>query len=93
VDSSSICVVMALCAFINYLLFDSTKQGMALALACAVAAPAAELLLMQTWGLWHYPAGDLATSIGGGLPKWVPFCYFLYVPWVASLSRYLWKTL
>jgi len=40
VGSSSICVVLAACASLNYLIFDSTKQGLALAVLCALGAPA-----------------------------------------------------
>jgi hypothetical protein len=58
-----------------------------------VLAPAAELVLMQSLGVWHYPQGELVAALGGGIPRWVPWCYFFYVPWVANLSRWLWKTL
>jgi len=91
VPSNTICLALAACAAVNYLIFDSTKQGMAFAVLCAVGAPVAELVLMQSVGLWHYPHGDLAAAIAGGLPKWVPFCYFFYVPAVANYARFLWK--
>lgn len=90
-SSSTICLILAACAAINYLVFDGTKQGLFIALLCATAAPASELLLMNTLDLWHYPNGELCTSIAGGIPKWVPFCYFFYVPAVSNLARYLWK--
>ena len=93
VESSSICIVLALCAAINYLIFDSTKQGLALALLCAIGAPLLELVLMQSLHLWHYPLGDLHTNVAGGIDRWVPFCYFFYTPALSNLARYLWKTL
>jgi len=89
--SSTICLALALCAAINYLVLDSTKQGLALAVLCALGAPLAELVLMQSMHVWHYPAGDLYTSFAGGLCRFVPFCYFFYVPAVSNLARYLWK--
>lgn len=92
-SSSSICLILAVLSAINYLIFDGTKQGLLLAVLCSIAAPASELLLMSSMGLWHYPHGDLATNIAGGLPKFVPFCYFFYVPAVSNLSRYLWKVI
>lgn len=91
--SSTICVALAICSFANYLIFDGSKQGLGLALLCAIAAPVSELVLMQTLHLWHYPDGNLYSSIAGGIPSWVPFCYFFYVPFVANLSRYLWRIL
>jgi heat shock protein 5 len=91
VESSSICVALALAAFINYALLDNTRQGLALAALCAVAAPAAEAALMAAAGPWHYPAGGLgAGSLAG---NWVPWCYFFYTPFVANLARYLRRTL
>lgn len=47
-----------------------TKQGLALALLCALGAPACELVLMQTLGLWHYPDGNMLVSVAGGIPSW-----------------------
>lgn len=92
-ESSTICSILAGCAALNYLIFDSTKQGLVLAVICAVGAPAAELLLMGLLHLWHYPAADFYPDISGGMLRWIPFCYFFYVPAVANLSRYLWKIL
>lgn len=91
VSSSTICLALAFCAAINYLLLDSTKQGLALALLCALGAPLFELVLMQSMHLWHYPQGDLHTTVAGGICRFVPFCYFFYVPAISNLARYLWK--
>ena len=35
--------VLAVCAAVNYLVFDGTKQGLALALICALVCPASEV--------------------------------------------------
>jgi heat shock protein 5 len=92
VQSSTICLALAACAAANYLIFDSTKQGLALALLCALGAPLVELVLMDA-GLWHYPAGDLHTNVAGGICRWVPFCYFFYTPAISNLVRFLWKVM
>lgn len=92
-ESNTICLILAACAALNYLVFDSTKQGLSLAVMVAVAAPATELLLMGGGHLWHYPAADLYPNIAGGMLKWVPFCYFFYVPAVSNLARFIWKAL
>lgn len=93
VQSSTICLALALAAAANYLVFDSTKQGLALALLCALGAPLVELVLMQSVGLWHYPGGDLHTSVAGGICRWVPFCYFFYTPAISNLARFLLKVM
>lgn len=92
--SEIISVSMAAVAAINYLVFDGTKQGLLLATVCALGAPAIELVLMSTLHLWHYPQGDL-WSLGelNGIPRWVPLCYFMYIPAVANYTRWLLKTL
>ena len=35
----------------------------------------------------------MCTSIHGGIPSFVPWCYFLYTPAVLTLTRYLMRTL
>ncbi|PRW59595.1 luminal binding Bip2 [Chlorella sorokiniana] len=93
VPADQISLVLAGCAAANYLVFDSTKQGLALALLCAVACPASELMLMHIGQLWHYPEATLFTEIPhSGIPSWVPWCYFIYTSAVAQLTRYLKKT-
>eukprot|EP00887_Chlorella_sp_A99_P006284 scaffold3.g6284.t1 len=78
---------------LNYLVFDGTKQGLGIATLCALVAPLCELLLLQIFGLWHYPEANAFLSVGGGMPSWVVFCYFVYCPAVLTLSRYLMKVL
>ncbi|KAL4458410.1 hypothetical protein ABPG75_013275 [Micractinium tetrahymenae] len=93
VPPDQISLILAACAAANYLVFDSTKQGLALALLCALACPAAELMIMHILQLWHYPGATLFTEIPhSGMLAWVPWCYFAYTPAVAQLTRYLKKT-
>lgn len=86
--SNVICLVLAGFAFLNYLIFDSSKQGLALAVLCALGAPAIEVVLMQSLHVWHYQDADFF-----GMPRWVPFCYFFYPPAVIQFTRYLWKSM
>ncbi|GAB4822096.1 hypothetical protein N2152v2_009142 [Parachlorella kessleri] len=89
----TICCLLAVLAAANYLAFDGTKQGLFLALLCAIAAPGCELLLMHSMGVWHYPQGNFMHNVAGGIPSWVPWCYFFYVPAVANLTRFLSRNL
>lgn len=87
---NKISLILAACSALNYLLFDGTKQGLTLAVLTAVAAPAAELVLMHYFGVWHYPQGNFPAALdGNGIPSFVPLCYFFYTPALGSLSRYL----
>lgn len=91
--ADQISLALAACAAANYLAFDGTKQGLGLALLCALACPASELMIMHIGQLWHYPAATLFTDIPhSGMLSWVPWCYFCYTPAVAQLTRYLKKT-
>ena len=93
VPADQISMALAACAAANYLAFDGTKQGLALALLCALACPASELMLMHIGQLWHYPGANMFTEIPhSGIPTWVPWCYFAYTPAVAQLTRFLRKT-
>ncbi|EIE24909.1 hypothetical protein COCSUDRAFT_62319 [Coccomyxa subellipsoidea C-169] len=83
---------LAAAAALNWLLFDGTPQGLALAALCGIGAPTSELFLMKLLGLWHYEAPDLVVA-GVGLPSWVPWCYFFYTAWLANAARALWKHL
>jgi heat shock protein 5 len=58
---------------------------------CAVVCPLSELLIMGHLGAWHYPGANVAVAYGGGMPSWVPWCYFFYTPAVGNLARYLWR--
>ena len=52
------------------MLYADTKQGLALALLCACAAPVSELIIMNVFGLWHYPHPDAFLQFDRGLPSW-----------------------
>jgi hypothetical protein len=67
---------------------DSTRQGLALALVAAAVCPAAEILLMNVGGLWHYPHPDAF-----GIVSWVSCCYAFYTVVVGNLARWLAVTL
>ncbi|KAL4854971.1 hypothetical protein ACK3TF_004437 [Chlorella vulgaris] len=93
VPADQISWALAFCAAANYLAFDGTKQGLGLALVCALICPASELMLMHILQLWHYPGATLFTEIPhSGIPSWVPWCYFIYTPAVGQLTRFLKKT-
>lgn len=47
-----------------------TRQGLALAILCACAAPVSELVIMNVFGLWHYPHPNVFQELGRGLPSW-----------------------
>lgn len=61
---------------------DGTKQGLALALVSAAVCPAAEILLMEFVGLWHYPSADVF-----GITSWTACCYAIYTVVVCNLAR------
>ena len=79
-------------AFLVWLAVDRTPTGAALALATAAAAPLAELVLMNSFGVWHYPRADFFLSSLGdreGIVSWVPACYAAYSVWIGALARWL----
>lgn len=51
--------ILATLAAVNWKVFDGTKQGLALALFIAIAAPGSELLLNSQANLWHYSHPDV----------------------------------
>lgn len=59
-------------ALVNWFIFEKTKQGLALAVLCAVAAPLSELVLINFLHLWHYPQPDCFGD--RGVPSWVSKC-------------------
>ena len=78
-------------AIVNYAAFDRTEQGLILALVSGFGAPLSELLLMAAFHVWHYPQVEqnILVGVAGGIPMWIPVCYFFYVPAVASFARFL----
>lgn len=81
--------MLAACDAVYWRVFDRTKQGLGLALLCAVAAPLSELVLINVFGLWDYPHPNIFGV--GGVPSWVSCCYFFYTPAVGNLARLLSK--
>jgi len=60
------------------------------AVLCGVSAPLAEVVLMNVWGLWHYPIVDVfVPGAAEGFPSWVTMCYFQYTVYVVTLARAL----
>ena len=62
-------VVLGSIAVVNWFVFEKTKQGLALAVLCAMAAPLSELVLINFLHLWHYPQPDWFGD--QGVPSWV----------------------
>lgn len=81
-----LCTAGALC---NWFIWCRTRQGLLLAVVCALGAPAAELVLLHFFPAWHYPRADLQIPQLGGFVSWVPWCYFFYTPALSNLARYL----
>lgn len=79
--------ILSLLAAANWKVFDSTRQGLALALLCGFAAPLSELVLINGFGVWQYPHPDVFGP--GGVPSWTFWCYFFYTPTVGNLARAL----
>jgi hypothetical protein len=73
----------------SWWLLDRTRQGAALAVLCALGAPAAELVLMGAAHTWHYSRPDVLLGLGGGFVSFVPCCYGGYVPLLALFTRTL----
>ena len=73
---------LATMALVGWQLFDGSIAGLWLALATAVAGPAAELFLVNVPGLYSYTHGDLY-----GICSWIPWVYFLGAPAVGNLAR------
>eukprot|EP00884_Botryococcus_braunii_P008555 jgi/Botrbrau1/17700/Bobra.0166s0124.1 len=86
--SSTIFTTLAVLGLVNWLGFDRTIQGFALAVLCAVGAPLSELFIIKVLGFWHYTRPDRI-----GLPVWVSCCYFFYTPSVSTWARFLWGSL
>lgn len=78
-------VVLAILSAGNWWVFDRSKQGLLLALVCALGAPIAELPILNWFGWWHYTRPDFL-----GLPSWVFWCYFFYTPHLGNFARKLW---
>ena len=85
VDYGTIFLALAATWAGSWWLLDRTRQGAALAVLCALGAPAAELVLMSALGSWHYSRPDVL----GAFVSWVPCCYGMYVPLLVAFTRFL----
>lgn len=97
-----ISTILASAFLFNWIIFDRTKQGLCISLACGVVAPIAELVLMRAVQLatsqsdllppplWYYARADIFPIEGlDGIVSWVPWCYAFYSPVLGCLGRYL----
>ena len=73
ISYSHISLALATCAVLNWYVFDRTKQGILLAVVCAIGAPASELVLLQLIPLWSYPKADMEFGSWGSFVSWVPW--------------------
>ena len=82
VDVFNINLVLWAVALGGFRLFDASRAGLLLALATAVAGPAAEVFLVNVPQLYTYSHADLF-----GVCSWIPAVYFLGASAVGNLAR------
>ncbi|CAM9233049.1 unnamed protein product [Discosporangium mesarthrocarpum] len=71
-----------------WLVFDGTGWGLLITAVVAAAAPVLEACIMLLFGLWHYPAGDVAI-LGQSIVSFVPALYLIFTVPVGVMARYL----
>lgn len=76
--------ILAIAFLAQWLAFDGTKQGLLLSALLTVGAPAAEMIIVNVFHLWHYDRPDLF-----GVPHWAGWCYAAYATGVGNFGRYL----
>ena len=85
-DPLTINLVLSAIACAGFLYFDGTVAGLILALATAVAGPAAELALINGPHAYIYSHADFY-----GIATWIPAVYFLGGSAVGNLARSLYN--
>jgi len=82
-------ITLGALGYIGWFVTDGTKQGAAMGLLAAMVCPLAEVVLMATAHVWHYPQGDLRLLDGPSITSWVACCYAYYTMTLAGVARWL----